>query len=128
MASSPVDWATAFLYVTKVPATRSTVPFTTLSEATRGSNPIPDVRGGRGYEAVWITPPPDKYVAAAHSRGQFSKVIHRYRCQGAPPTAPNFQPWITRIDPSHGRIRVATSSGRVISTHGCALPRQVDGI
>jgi hypothetical protein len=31
----------------------------------------------------------------AHSRGQFSEVIHRYCCQGATPTAPNFQPWIT---------------------------------
>lgn len=36
---------------------------------------------------------------------------------GSYPKGSQFQPWITRIDPNHGRIKVAISSGPMISNH-----------
>jgi hypothetical protein len=46
---------------------------------------------------------------------------------GRYPHGSHFQPCIAWVDPSHGRIKIATSSGLVLSKHGFVRPRQLDG-
>lgn len=46
---------------------------------------------------------------------------------GRYPHGSHFQPCIAWTDPSHGRIKIATSSGLVLSKHGFVRPRQLEG-